>query len=265
MTAAGTTSTSFDLAIDGRTVPARPGETLLAAARRAGIEVPTLCFLDGLRGYGACRLCAVEVSPGGSKVPANGGGKIVASCAHPAAPGLDVRTRSDRLDRIRRGILDLLLARCPASGEVKEMADRFGVRGTSFPPDLDRDRCILCGTCVRVCEAVGPRAISAAGRGPGRLIATPFGEPSPDCIGCLSCAKACPTKNIAATDDGLRRTIWGRSFERVPCPGCGKPGATAEQIAYYVKTYGWEEETLVLCDACKRAKTTRTFFGLMRM
>jgi len=259
----------FEVTIDGRKARAREHETVLAAARRAGVEIPTLCALEAMPGFGACRLCVVEVSQGGgngaSAEAAAGPGKIVASCAHPASPGLVVRTRTERVDVVRRTVMDLLLARCPESAEVRRMAASLGVERTSFEPDRGRDLCILCGTCVRVCAEVGPRAISAAGRGPAREIATPFGKESAACIGCLACARSCPTDNIAFEDDGAHRRIWGRTFERASCPGCGRRGAvTREQIAYWVRERGWEEDLLSLCDSCKRERTSRVFFGIMR-
>ncbi len=257
-----TTVTTFDVTIDGKAVPACEGDTVLQAARTAGVDIPTLCFLEGLPGYGACRLCVVELVPP-DKAPGTRG-KIVASCATAASPGLEVRTRTREVDLVRRTVMDLLLARCPESAEVRQMAASLGVERSSFAPDTRGDKCILCGTCVRVCDRVGPRAISAAGRGPSRAVGTPFGEPSADCIGCLSCAKACPTGNIAYEANGSVK-IWGRAFERVACPGCGAPGGTREQIAWYAKRYGWDEATMSLCDACKRAETSRVFFGLMRL
>lgn len=255
---------TFEMTIDGRAVPACEGDSVLAAARAAGAEVPTLCFLEGLPGYGACRLCVVEVRPPDA-APSNGRGKVVASCAHPASPGLVVRTSTREVDLVRRTVIDLLLARCPESDEVQRMARRLGVEGTSFPPDAARDRCVLCGACVRVCAEVGPRAISAAGRGPAREVVTPFREPSSACIGCLSCARACPTGNIAFEAEDGRVRVWGREFERVACRKCGRAGATREQIAWYAKRHGWDEATLSLCEACKRAETARVFFGLMRL
>ncbi len=255
--------TTFDMRIDGKPARAAEGLTVLDVAREAGADIPTLCFLEGLPGYGACRLCVVELAPqNGSPT---GRGKIVASCAHAASPGLDVRTRTREVDLVRHTVMDLLLARCPESDEVRQMASRLGVERSSYAPDARHDKCVLCGTCVRVCAQVGACAISAAGRGPSREVVTPFREPSTACIGCLSCAKACPTKNIAFEADNGRVRIWGREFEKVACPKCGRLGGTRDQIAFYAKRHGWDEATMSLCDACKRAETSMTFFGLMRL
>ncbi len=253
---------TFDITIDGKRARAAEGLSVLDVAREAGADIPTLCFLEGLPGYGACRLCMVEVAPPSGS---NGRAKIVASCAHPASPGLDVRTKTREVDLVRRMVMDLLLARCPDSDEVRRMASRLGVERSSYAPDSRADKCVLCGTCVRVCAQVGPRAISSAGRGPSREVVTPFREPSSACVGCLSCAKACPTANIAYEADDGRVRIWGREFEKVACPKCGRLGGTREQVAYYAKRYGWDEATMALCDACKRAETAKTFFGLMKL
>jgi len=199
------------LVIDGREVGARAGETLLAVARENGIEIPTLCELGGLSPVGACRLCLAEVE---------GSAKLLPACTTAVWEGMVVRTRSERLDRYRRGVLELLFAErnhvcavCVASGhcELQSLAQRLGMDHVRFPylhPSLtvdasherfalDHNRCVLCTRCVRVCDEIeGAHTWDVAGRGAGAWIvsdlATPWGESS-TCTSCGKCVQVCPT------------------------------------------------------------------------
>ena len=174
--------------VNGRTVEANPGEMLLTTLRRAGIRVPTLCFLDGLPASGACRMCVVEVE---------GQRNLVPSCAFPVSKGMKVATHSPRAVQARRTIVELLLANHPddclycvrnRDCQLRRLADELGVRNRRFAgektrskrdcssPSLVRDpaKCILCGKCVRVCEEVqGVAAIDFIGRGSARRSAPP--------------------------------------------------------------------------------------------
>ena len=144
--------------INGRDLHARPGDSLLDVARRTGIHIPTLCHHEGLEPWGGCRLCLVEVDrPGGHAA------RVVPACLFPARDGLRVDTDSARIRRLRAGVLDLLLARCPQSTKIQELALEYGVRRTSFTERKNADKCILCNICVRACAAVGANAIGTAG------------------------------------------------------------------------------------------------------
>ena len=114
------------LTIDGRSVGAFEGETVLEAARRVGIEIPTLCYHPALSPYGACRLCVVEVEQRGRR-------RLVVSCLFPVEEGLVVWTDNERVRKARRGVMELLLARCPNVPAIRELAAKMGVQEPRFP------------------------------------------------------------------------------------------------------------------------------------
>jgi len=178
----------ISLRIDGRPAEVSEGTTVLEAARRLGIKIPTLCYHEALKPYGGCRLCLVEVTAGTRT-------QLTASCTYPVAEGLEVRTDTDEVLEARRFVLDLLWSRCPEVPELAEMARQLGLAEPSFPKGASE--CILCGKCVRMCnelQRVG--AIGFTGRGNKRLVTTPFGEVSQVCRTCGACAFVCPTGHI---------------------------------------------------------------------
>jgi len=130
--------------IDGKKVNAKEGMTILEAARSAGIRIPTLCFDEKLEPYGACRLCTVEIGTGRTR--------MVASCVYPVEDKLVVKTRSPRVDQVRKTLLQLLLARAPGSKVIQDLACEYGAKTTPF--DKESAYCILCGLCVRYCAEV---------------------------------------------------------------------------------------------------------------
>lgn len=248
----------LNLDINGRRVTVRKGTALLAAIREAGFDVPTLCHHEALEPYGACRLCVVEVrEPGRSKT------RVVTSCNYPAKAGLVVETESDAVLETRREVMDLLLARCPGSPVIRQLAASIGLRRSSYPPDQNRDNCILCGLCVRVCEKLGYSAITMAGRGAGREVAAPLKEPPPDCVGCGSCARICPTGNIPLVDRDAMRRVWDRDFEMVRCTGCGRAYVTREYLQSRVAASGLPASHFELCDECSRSLTAQTMYQHM--
>ncbi|MCK4283923.1 MAG: (2Fe-2S)-binding protein, partial [Candidatus Brocadiae bacterium] len=131
------------LTINGLPVTVDEGTTLLEAVRFLGWPIPTLCYMDGLSPYGACRLCVVEIGEGAEA-------RLVSSCTYPAQEGLKVRTASERVLRARRMTLELLLASCPQSKTIQDLAAAHGVRQQRFKQEYED--CILCGRCVRMCE-----------------------------------------------------------------------------------------------------------------
>lgn len=248
------------LRIDGRDVTAPEGETLLLAARRLGIEIPTLCHHDAVEPSGACRLCMVEISR-----PDWGGWKgLVTACLYPVEEGLVVETASEAVLASRRTTLDLLLARCPETPAVRKLAAAHGVHETSFRKRQDPDDCILCGLCTRICEALGHSAIAMVHRGPDKEVATPMYEPSDACVGCGSCARCCPTGHIEVQETPTTRRIWGREFELVTCQSCGKAFLTREQVDHLVKTRDFDPAYFEKCDACRREEISRTFAGIVQ-
>ncbi|MBN1580678.1 MAG: (2Fe-2S)-binding protein [Anaerolineae bacterium] len=199
----------IELTIDGQPVQAEKGMTVLEAAQKAGIYIPTLCADDNLEPFGACRLCIVEID----KVRG-----LPTACTIPAADGMTVRTSSPQIDRIRRNIVELLLSdhpsdclTCPQNNrcELQILAAYVGVRQMRFKGEKrayplddsnpffvrDLERCILCGKCVRVCDEIqGRHAIYYAYRGLESKIATVLDRPlaQSNCESCGQCVDKCP-------------------------------------------------------------------------
>lgn len=184
--------------INGETVQAEPGWTVLETARHYGIHIPTLCYHEAVEASGACRLCVVEAVQGNWS-------KIVISCMYPVAEGIEIQTESERVRNVRRWILEMLLAECPSSKEIRALAVSYGVKSTRFESHHPEEECILCGLCVRTCkEVVGVNAISTVGRGVHKKIGAPYMEPSEACVACGSCVTVCPTGAMRARLDAVR-------------------------------------------------------------
>jgi NADH dehydrogenase/NADH:ubiquinone oxidoreductase subunit G len=163
---------------------AEEGWTILEACEFLGIDVPTLCYDPGLSPYGGCRLCVVEIGVGN-------GAKLVSACTYPVQPGLKVRTHSRRVMRARRMIIELLLARCPSSKNLQDLASEYNVIQVRFR--VKNDDCILCGLCVRICkEQMMAEAIGFVDRGKDMRITTPFDLKSDTCRRCGACMYICP-------------------------------------------------------------------------
>lgn len=178
------------LKIDDKEVSAKEGMTILDVARKMGINIPTLCYSSALEPFGACRLCSVEI------VDKRGRKRIVTSCNYPVEEGLAVYTKSEKVLKTRKVLLELLLARCPKVKKIQDMAREYGVQKPRFWIKDEEEDCILCGLCTRVCqERIGVYGINFAKRGVEREVTTPYHELSDDCIGCGACAIVCPTKS----------------------------------------------------------------------
>lgn len=210
------------MTIDGRTVEFTDEPNVLAVIRKAGIDIPTLCYHSELSVYGACRLCTVE----------NERGKTFASCSEPPRDGMIVYTNTPRLMKYRKLILELLLAAhcrdcttCIKSGEcqLQALAHRMGVETIRFEntkeqhpldfssPSIVRDpnKCILCGDCVRMCDNVqSVNAIDFAYRGTRALVTPAFNKKiaETDCVNCGQCRVVCPTGAISIHTN--TDTIW---------------------------------------------------------
>ncbi|MFC1924549.1 2Fe-2S iron-sulfur cluster-binding protein [Chloroflexota bacterium] len=233
------------LTIDGQEIQAKEGATILEAAREKGIEIPTLCYHDSVSSAGACRLCMVELTK-------NNQTRLAASCLYPVEEGLMVKTDSPKVMNVRKTAMELLLARCPNSEPIQDMARAMGVDTTDL--DLEDEDCILCGLCVRVCQEIaGVSTISLASRGTKRKVAPPFEEASEDCIGCGSCAHVCPTGCIKIEDIGDTRTIhnWKVEFKMRQCRECGKYFAPEAQLDYLSETLDLPKENFELCQDCR--------------
>ena len=176
--------------IDGREVEAREGMTILEAAQLVGIEIPTLCYHEKLEPHGGCRLCTVEVE-------VRGWPRLVAACVYPVEDGLVVRTRSDKIDRIRKMILELLLAHAPDSPELLEFGRQYGADRDRF--EKEASFCIHCGLCVRYCaEVKGANAVGFVDRGARREISFIPEIAARECWACKECFPLCPTSALQA-------------------------------------------------------------------
>jgi len=191
----------INLKINGIDVAVEQGTTLLEAAEFLGLPIPTLCHMEGLTPYGACRLCVVEVG----KAPAS---RLVTSCTYPAEEGLEIRTSSARVVRARKIIVELLLASCPQSKTIQDIAAAMDVRQQRFRQE--QEDCILCGRCVRMCsEQMMAGAIGFTGRGQDRAIGTPFDAHSEVCRLCGGCIYVCPACELRCTYTDPEQAICG--------------------------------------------------------
>jgi NADH dehydrogenase/NADH:ubiquinone oxidoreductase subunit G len=229
--------------IDEKRCEAEIGETIFQVARRNGIWIPTLCHHDALESYAACRICMVEIDRGDWW-------QMVTSCNYPIRGDLTVRVNSDRAIRARRGVMQLLLARCPESPELGELAARMGVDDTPYPTVTEAQRnCILCGLCVRVCAE--------------RAVAAPFRMPSEDCIGCGACAAVCPVGTIVVRihEDEVEISPFKSRVQLRRCPQCGRPiGSELVREALSQRGGPTVMELLAgeqLCPGCKREKLAK--------
>ena len=189
------------LKINGVHTSVEKGATVLEAAQFLGFPIPTLCHMEGLSPYGACRLCVVEIGEGHQA-------RLVTSCTYPATEGLVVRTASNRVLRARRMIIELLLASCPQSKVIQDIASAHGVRQQRFRQE--HEDCILCGLCVRMCkEQMMAGAIGFRSRGEKRSIGTPFDIKSEVCRLCGGCIYVCPACQLRCTYTEPDKAICG--------------------------------------------------------
>jgi bidirectional [NiFe] hydrogenase diaphorase subunit len=197
--------------VNDEEITAEVGQSVLEAARDAGIAIPTLCHLDGVSEVGACRMCLVEVA---------GSPRLLASCVTRTVEGMQVYTNTEKLKEYRRMIVELLFAErnhvcsvCVANGhcELQDLGAAAGVDHIRFEYQfpqlavdisherfgLDHNRCVLCTRCVRVCDEIeGAHTWDLAGRGGKALIISDMNQPwgsAQSCTSCGKCVQACPT------------------------------------------------------------------------
>ncbi|MGD2088920.1 MAG: 2Fe-2S iron-sulfur cluster-binding protein [Candidatus Aminicenantes bacterium] len=200
------------LQIDGKEVTATKGMTVLEAAQSAGIYIPTLCHHEKLEPFGGCRLCIVEVEAGSRT-------KLVVSCVYLAEENLKVRTRSEKIDRIRKILLEMLLAHAPESPQLQDLAVEYGADRDRF--EKEASFCIHCGLCVRYCAEVKKKnAVGFVDRGIRKEIGFIPEIALKECNNCKECFPLCPTSYLQAafvlTESlAFGDPTGGQTFEKV--------------------------------------------------
>ena len=225
------------LKIDGKEVQAPEGMNIIDAAELAEIHIPNLCYLKGMKGVGACRLCLVEIE--GMKAP-------VIACNTRVKDGMVVNTRTDKVQEIRKFVIDLILSMhpldcmtCTKAGvcNLQKYAYDFELKESSFtrkksgyPADAanpfikrDPEYCILCGRCVRVCKAQGTNVLDFMGRGIISKVTTANDKPlqESECTFCGSCVDVCPVNALLEADRWRKGREWDYEKVRSQCLSCG--------------------------------------------
>jgi [NiFe] hydrogenase diaphorase moiety small subunit len=221
-------SDRISLTIDGQQIEARPGQTILEAAEAAGVYIPRLCWMKGLSPFGSCRLCTVRVN-----------GRPQSACTQPAAPGMIVENDTEELGELRRSLIDMLFVEgnhfcmfCEKSGdcELQAQAYRLGITAPQYPfmfqqrdldashPEIfvDRNRCILCGRCVRASQELdGKHVFGFVGRGVEKRVAVnaESGLGGTDAAGDDQAVAACPTGSLLKKHVGFAVPVGQRRFD----------------------------------------------------
>ncbi len=191
-----------NVTIDGIKFEADANWKILEAARFLGLQIPTLCHKEGLSPWGGCRLCIVEIGTGDKA-------RLVSSCTYTVEEGLVVKTSSRRVLEARRMTLELLIAQCPTSKTLQDMAAGMGLKEVRFKPKWEK--CVYCGLCVRICEEqMMAKAIGFTYRGPRLKINTPFNNTSDECRRCGGCIHACPVCNVRCEGINPASVLCGR-------------------------------------------------------
>ena len=224
---------SVTVEIDGQSVTVPAGSSVMRAAALAEAHVPKLCATDTLKAFGSCRMCLVEIE-GRKGYPA--------SCTTIVAPGMRIRTRSEKLTALRRGVLDLYLSEHPLDPavphcELQDVAETVGLASSSYPMrahepmprdesnpyfTFDPEQCIVCSRCVRACDEVqGTFALTVQGRGLASKIAASQDEPflESECVSCGACVEACPT--TALMEKSVVRIGQPERAVTTTCAYCG--------------------------------------------
>jgi NADH dehydrogenase/NADH:ubiquinone oxidoreductase subunit G len=227
----------INLTIDGKETRVPEGTNLIEAARLTGVHIPNLCYLKGMKGIGACRLCLVEVE--GMKAP-------MIACTTKVKEGMVVNTQTERVKEVRKFVIDLILSMhpldcmtCTKAGvcNLQRYAYDFGIKESSFtrkkfgyPTDeanpfvkRDPEYCVLCSRCVRVCSAQGTSVLEFSGRGVGSKVVTANDKPLQEsgCTFCGSCVDACPVNAILEADRWRKGREWEYEKTDSVCLSCG--------------------------------------------
>ncbi|MDI6801472.1 MAG: molybdopterin-dependent oxidoreductase [Thermodesulfovibrionales bacterium] len=226
-----------NLTIDGKKVQVAEGTNLIDAAESAGIHIPNLCYLKGMKGIGACRMCLVEIE--GMKAPMIG-------CTTRVKEGMAVTTKTEKIEEVRKFVIDLILSMhpldcmtCTKAGvcnlqnyayefEIKESSftrKKFGFAVDEANPFIKRDPdyCILCGRCIRVCKDQGTNVLEFMGRGVGSKVSTANDLPLQEsgCTFCGSCVDVCPVNALLEADRWKKGREWDYDSVKSVCLLCG--------------------------------------------
>jgi len=232
----------INLTIDGKAAQAPEGSTLIAAAEMNGIHIPNLCYLKGMKGIGACRLCLVEIE--GMKAP-------MISCTTKVKEGMVVNTRTERVQEVRKFVVDLILSMhpldcmtCTKAGvcnlqqyaydfEIKESnftRKKFGYPVDQSNPFIKRDPeyCVLCSRCIRICKSQGTNVLEFSGRGVGAKVVTANDKPlqESNCTFCGNCIDVCPVNAILESDRWRKGREWEYTKADTVCLSCGNACST---------------------------------------
>lgn len=241
--------------IDDKKVRVKKGTTILSAAQKADIWIPTLCYHPSVSHITSCRICIVELDHGDKK-------ELVTACSYPIMKNLTVHVSSKKAIQARKGIMELLLARSPESEELRILAKRMGVTKVTYPKVTESQRgCILCGRCALVCEElIGQSAIGFTGRGNTRVVTTPFRVASENCIGCGACVAVCPVGTIQKRKNSdtneLEISPYKSTNKLLVCEECGVSMVSESVFKKMDKTVkiDWKEfrNKVKLCPKCRR-------------
>ncbi len=232
----------INLTIDGKEAKAPEGSTLIDAAEMNGIHIPNLCYLKGMKGIGACRLCLVEIE--GMKAP-------MISCTTKVKEGMVVNTRTEKVQEVRKFVIDLILSMhpldcmtCTKAGvcnlqqyaydfELKESnftRKKFGYPVDEANPFIKRDPeyCVLCSRCVRICKSQGTNVLEFSGRGVGAKVVTAKDKPlqESDCTFCGNCIDVCPVNALLESDRWRKGREWEYTKATTVCLSCGNGCST---------------------------------------
>ncbi len=238
------------ISIDMREFEFDAGETVLSVAKRNGIFIPTLCYHEALKPYGACRLCLVEVLEGDKP-------GLHASCLLSAKQGLVVLTVSDLVLKVRGVLIQLLLKRYPKEKSLMDIAKACGIEDSisTLTGEHQEKACLLCGRCVRACEEMGRSVIGFVSRGSERAVDAPIGSHK-ECLGCRACENVCPTGVVRFSlhDGVIKNDLWDITVDMAVCPICGRSFATVPLIDKVKTELEALSEAISMCPACRRAE-----------